>query len=80
MAFEIVLLPGDGIGTEVMAEGVKVLREVESRLVDVEFKLTERAAGAAEQRSADAALAQARRILDVLEDDPAAGPASPALL
>ena len=30
-AFKIVVLPGDGIGPEVVAEGVKVLRSVEQR-------------------------------------------------
>ena len=48
MVYQIALLPGDGIGTEVMDEGVKVLRAVESRLADVYFELTEFSAGAGE--------------------------------
>ena len=53
--FRIALLPGDGIGPEVLAEGVKVLRAIQSRLRGVEFALTELQAGAAEyQRNGEA--------------------------
>jgi 3-isopropylmalate dehydrogenase len=45
---QIVLLPGDGIGPEVLEEGVKVLRAVERRLPDVAFEFTEYAVGAGE--------------------------------
>ena len=38
MQFNIALLPGDGVGTEVIAEGVKVLRRVE-QLTDASFNL-----------------------------------------
>jgi len=48
MKYRIVLLPGDGIGTEVMVEGVKILQAVESQLEEVQFELTELSAGAAE--------------------------------
>ena len=52
--FQIVVLPGDGIGPEVVAEGVRVLRAVETKLDDVRFDLDERSAGAAEYlRSGD---------------------------
>ncbi len=46
--WEIAVLPGDGIGPEVMAEGVRVLRAVETILTGVEFKLAEHPVGAAE--------------------------------
>jgi 3-isopropylmalate dehydrogenase len=46
--FTIAVLPGDGIGPEVVAEGVKLLRAVESRLCDVRFDLQEYSAGAGE--------------------------------
>jgi len=45
--YDIVLLPGDGIGMEVVAEAVKVLRAVENRLPDISFKFEEHEAGAA---------------------------------
>lgn len=47
-SWAIALLPGDGVGPEVMAEGVRVLRAVESRLNGVEFELAETPAGVAE--------------------------------
>jgi 3-isopropylmalate dehydrogenase len=46
--FHIALLPGDGIGPEVVAEGVKVLRAVEARLAGAAFATTEHSVGAAE--------------------------------
>ena len=46
--FQIVVLPGDGIGPDVVREGVDVFRAVESRLTDVRFELTEQPAGAGE--------------------------------
>jgi 3-isopropylmalate dehydrogenase len=46
--WEIAVLPGDGIGPEVMAEGVRVLRSVEAIFAGVKFKLTEHPVGAAE--------------------------------
>jgi 3-isopropylmalate dehydrogenase len=46
--FQIALLGGDGIGPEVVAEGVKVLHAVASRLTGVTFGFTEYAVGAAE--------------------------------
>ena len=52
--FQIAVLPGDGIGPEVVAECVRVLREIESHLGNVSFQLTEYAVGAAEYlRSGD---------------------------
>ncbi|MBC7350783.1 MAG: isocitrate/isopropylmalate dehydrogenase family protein [Thermogutta sp.] len=44
--FTIAVLPGDGIGPEVIREAVKVLRAVESHLPDVRFNLTEYPCGA----------------------------------
>lgn len=46
--FEIAVLGGDGIGPEVVAEGVKVLRAVAPRLAGVTFAFTDYAVGAAE--------------------------------
>jgi 3-isopropylmalate dehydrogenase len=52
--FHIAVLPGDGIGPDVTAEGVKVLRAVESRLDGVRFVLEEFSVGAGEYlRSGD---------------------------
>lgn len=47
-AIHIAVLPGDGIGPEVMAEGIRVLRTVEARMTSVRFDLQECDAGAAE--------------------------------
>jgi 3-isopropylmalate dehydrogenase len=46
--FRIAVLSGDGIGPEVIAEGVRVLRAVEARLDGVQFELQEHAVGAEE--------------------------------
>jgi 3-isopropylmalate dehydrogenase len=46
--FQIVVLPGDGIGPDVIREGVDVLRAVETRLAAVKFELNEQPAGAGE--------------------------------
>lgn len=46
--FTIAVLPGDGIGPEVIAEGVKVLRTVERRLSGIRFQLEELSVGAGE--------------------------------
>lgn len=46
--FSIALLPGDGIGPEVTAEAVKVLRAVESRLDGLRFRFEEFSVGAGE--------------------------------
>jgi 3-isopropylmalate dehydrogenase len=46
--FNLAVLPGDGIGSEVMTEAIKVLRAVEARLSGVSFELTEHSVGAAE--------------------------------
>ncbi len=53
--YRIALLPGDGIGPEVAAAGVKVLAATTSALGGVSFEFEEYAAGAGEfQRSGDA--------------------------
>src|SRR5450432_2868659 len=44
----IAVLPGDGIGAEVMDAGIEVLRAVESSLGTTRFELTEFSAGANE--------------------------------
>jgi len=46
MEYRIAVLPGDGIGPEVVAEGVKVLRQLES-LYDLQFTLQEGIVGGA---------------------------------
>ena len=46
--FSIAVLPGDGIGPEVVAEGVKVLRAVEALVPGARYTLAEHAVGAAE--------------------------------
>lgn len=46
MEFRIAVLPGDGIGPEVVAEGVKVLRQIES-MYDLQFTLQEGIVGGA---------------------------------
>ena len=52
--FRIALLPGDGIGPDVVAAGVDVLRAVETRLDGVAFELEEFSVGANEYlRSGD---------------------------
>jgi 3-isopropylmalate dehydrogenase len=44
----IAVLPGDGIGPDVVAEGLKVLQQVEAKLAGVRFDLHEFSAGAGE--------------------------------
>lgn len=52
--FHIAVLPGDGIGPDVVNESVRVLRAVEAKLDDVTFRLTEHPVGAEEYlRSGD---------------------------
>jgi len=46
--YNIATLPGDGIGPEVIAEAVKVLRAVEGRLEGVRFEFEEYSVGAGE--------------------------------
>jgi 3-isopropylmalate dehydrogenase len=46
--YSIATLPGDGIGPEVTAEAVKVLRALEPRLNEVQFKFRHYSVGAAE--------------------------------
>jgi 3-isopropylmalate dehydrogenase len=46
--FKITLLPGDGIGPDVTAEAVKVLRAVEKSIPNLELEMTEYPVGAGE--------------------------------
>ncbi len=46
MEYRIAVLPGDGVGPEVVAEGVKVLRQIEA-LYDLQFTLQEGVVGGA---------------------------------
>lgn len=48
LTLSIAVLPGDGIGADVMREGVKALRAVEAQLRGVRFELSEVSVGAAE--------------------------------
>ena len=58
MTFDVVVLPGDGIGPEVVAEAVRVLRHVEELSGgDVAFRLETFAAGADAWRRSGTALA-----------------------
>jgi 3-isopropylmalate dehydrogenase len=47
-AFQIAVLPGVGIGPEVIAEGINVLHALEALLTDVTFEFTHHSVGAAE--------------------------------
>src|SRR5262245_44100705 len=46
-SFHIAVLPGDGIGPEVMAPALEILRKVSSTTPGLKFRFTEAAAGAA---------------------------------
>ncbi|MBS1811477.1 MAG: isocitrate/isopropylmalate dehydrogenase family protein [Acidobacteria bacterium] len=46
--FRIAVLPGDGIGPDVIAEGLRVLRSVEAKLGSIQFELQEFSVGAGE--------------------------------
>ncbi len=54
--FNIAVLPGDGIGTEVTAQAVRILNEIKSRLDGVWLNLTEYSVGVAEYLSSGNAL------------------------
>ena len=45
-AFHIAVLPGDGIGPEVMAPALEILRRIETTTPSLKFRFTEGAAGA----------------------------------
>jgi 3-isopropylmalate dehydrogenase len=51
-AFHIAVLPGDGIGPEVMAPTLDILRRVEATTPSLKFRFTEGAAGAGHYREA----------------------------
>jgi len=51
--FKIAILGGDGVGPEVMAESVKVLRAVETQLTDIRFDRVEHSGGGVFLRSSD---------------------------
>ena len=50
-AFHIAVLPGDGIGPEVMQPALDVLRRIEETTPSLNFRFTEAAAGAEEYRA-----------------------------
>src|SRR5690625_6789475 len=39
--FNIAVIPGDGIGREVVAEGIKILKAIEKRDSDISYSFTE---------------------------------------
>ena len=49
-AFHIAVLPGDGIGIEVMAPTLDILKKLEATTPGLEFRFTEGAAGAVNYR------------------------------
>ena len=55
-SFHIAVLPGDGIGPEVMAPALEVLRKLESTTSRLKFRFTEAAAGAGQYRESGTAL------------------------
>ncbi len=57
--WQIAVLPGDGIGVEVVREAVRVLRAVEERLPNSQFELTEHPAGAGEYQRSGSPLPEA---------------------
>jgi 3-isopropylmalate dehydrogenase len=50
-AFHIAVLPGDGIGPEVMAPALEILRRIEATTPSLAFRFTEAPAGAEEYRA-----------------------------
>ncbi|MEM6779817.1 MAG: isocitrate/isopropylmalate dehydrogenase family protein [Planctomycetota bacterium] len=57
--FHIVVLGGDGIGPEVCDQSVRLLRQMQPHLADVEFHLDERSVGVGEYQRSGEALPQA---------------------
>ena len=57
--FEIAVLGGDGIGPEVCDQAVRLVREIESMLNDVAFRLTEHSVGVGEYRRSGKSLPEA---------------------
>ena len=55
-SFHIAVLPGDGIGPEVMAQALEVLRRLEASVAGVRFRFTEAPAGAGHYRDTGTAL------------------------
>jgi len=58
-SFHIAVLPGDGIGPEVMAQALEVLRKLEASVAGVRFRFTEAPAGAGHYRDTGTALPEA---------------------
>jgi 3-isopropylmalate dehydrogenase len=55
-SFHIAVLPGDGIGPEVMTQALEVLRKLETSVAGVRFRFTEAPAGAGHYRETGTAL------------------------
>src|ERR1700687_2558245 len=58
-SFHIAVLPGDGIGPEVMTQALEVLRKLETSVAGVRFRFTEAPAGAGHYRDTGASLPDA---------------------
>jgi len=58
-AFHIAVLPGDGIGPEVMAPALEVLRSIEASTPGLKFRFSEAPAGALHYRDTGTALPEA---------------------
>ncbi len=56
-AFHIAVLPGDGIGPEVMAPALEILRRIEATTPSLAFRFTEAPAGAEEYRATGKSMA-----------------------
>src|SRR5947209_10115540 len=57
-AFHVAVLPGDGIGPEVMAPALDVLRKIEATTPGLKFRFTEAPAGAGHYSETGTALPQ----------------------
>src|SRR5438105_14600539 len=57
-AFHVAVLPGDGIGPEVMAPALEILRRVEATTPGLKFRFTEAPAGAGHYKETGTALPQ----------------------
>ena len=66
--FKIAVIPGDGIGVEVVEQAVKVLKVV-SKKYDVNFQMEEGAMGVAKMLGAAACLGPLKALRNIAEAD-----------
>src|ERR1044071_2789967 len=57
-AFHIAVLPGDGIGHEVMAPTLDILRRIEATITSLNFRFTEAPAGAEHYKTTGKSMSQ----------------------